>query len=127
MTVRWLDDELERYWRAPADTAAYRKGAATVDDSGERRSDADVRTATAAPAVGERSDDAGRDGGRTVTQIFEALAVMLADAEGELGCIDEIAGDGRGMVKGSAEALAAAAEAVEQGAGQGRLAAAGEE
>ncbi|OBF54027.1 D-erythrulose 4-kinase [Mycolicibacterium monacense] len=131
LTVMWLDDELERYWRAPADTPAYRKGAAAVDDSGDRRSDADIRTATAAPAVGERSDDAGRDGGRTVARIFEALAAMLADAEDELGRIDAIAGDGdhgRGMVKGSAAARAAAAKAVEQGAGQGSvLAAAGKE
>uniref|UniRef100_A0A5Q5BK37 Homodimeric dihydroxyacetone kinase n=2 Tax=unclassified Mycobacterium TaxID=2642494 RepID=A0A5Q5BK37_MYCSS len=131
LTVMWLDDELERYWRAPADTPAYRKGGAAVDNSGERRSDADIRTATAAPAVGERSDDAGRDGGRTVARIFEALAAMLADAEDELGRIDAIAGDGdhgRGMVKGSAAARAAAAEAVEQGAGQGSvLAAAGKE
>ena len=29
LTVMWLDDELEKYWTAPADTPAYRKGAAT--------------------------------------------------------------------------------------------------
>ena len=27
LTVMWLDDELEKYWTAPADTPAYRKGA----------------------------------------------------------------------------------------------------
>ena len=26
LTVMWLDDELEKYWTAPADTPAYRKG-----------------------------------------------------------------------------------------------------
>ncbi|KUI38441.1 dihydroxyacetone kinase [Mycobacterium sp. IS-1496] len=132
LTVMWLDDELERYWRAPADTPAYRKGAASVADStGERRSDADVSATAAAPSVGERSDEAGRDGGRTVARIFEALATMLAGAEDELGRIDAIAGDGdhgRGMVKGSSAARAAAAGAVEQGAGQGSvLTAAGKE
>ena len=95
------------------------------------RTDQPDPPAAAAPAVGERSDDAGRAGGRTVARIFEALAAMLADAEDELGRIDAIAGDGdhgRGMVKGSAAARAAAAEAVEQGAGQGSvLAAAGKE
>ena len=35
LTVMWLDDELEKYWRAPADTPAYRKGAAAAT-SGER-------------------------------------------------------------------------------------------
>ena len=56
---------------------------------------------------------------------------MLADAEEELGRIDAVAGDGdhgRGMVKGSTAARAAAAKAVEQGAGQGSvLTAAGKE
>jgi dihydroxyacetone kinase len=124
LTVMWLDEELERYWRAPADTPAYRKGVAAVNDSGERRSDATVRAAAAAPAVADRSDDAGRAGGRTVAGIFDALAAMLADAEDELGRIDAIAGDGdhgRGMVKGSSAARAAAANAVEQGAGQGAV------
>ncbi|KUI32461.1 dihydroxyacetone kinase [Mycobacterium sp. IS-1742] len=132
LTVMWLDEELERYWRAPADTPAYRKGAAAVADTpGERRSDAEVSAVAAAPSVGERSDEAGRDGGRAVARIFEALAAMLAGAEDELGRIDAIAGDGdhgRGMVKGSAAARAAAADAVEQGAGQGSvLTAAGKE
>ena len=26
LTVMWLDNELEKYWTAPADTPAYRKG-----------------------------------------------------------------------------------------------------
>ncbi|BCI53218.1 D-erythrulose kinase [Mycolicibacterium litorale] len=132
LTVMWLDEELERYWRAPADTPAYRKGVAAVDGSGgQRRSDADVRDAAAAPAVRQTSDEAGRAGGRTVARIFDAMAAMLADAEDELGRIDAIAGDGdhgRGMVKGSSAARAAAADAAADGAGQGSvLAAAGKE
>ncbi|KUI22307.1 D-erythrulose 4-kinase [Mycobacterium sp. GA-2829] len=131
LTVMWLDEELERYWRAPADTPAYRKGAAAVEDSTQRRSADEVRAAAAAPAVRDTADDDARAGGRTVAAIFEALAAMLADAEDELGRIDAIAGDGdhgRGMVKGSAAARDAAAEAVEAGAGQGSvLAAAGKQ
>lgn len=131
LTVMWLDEELERYWRAPADTPAYRKGVAAVADSGERRTLADVRAAAAAPEVEQQSDEDGRAGGRTVAAIFEALAAMLAEAEDELGRIDAIAGDGdhgRGMVKGSAAARAAAVAAVEKGAGQGSvLTAAGRE
>ncbi|BBY16145.1 D-erythrulose 4-kinase [Mycolicibacterium litorale] len=132
LTVMWLDEELERYWRAPADTPAYRKGAAAVaDSSGDRRTDGDVRAAAAAPAVRATADDAGRAGGRAVAKLFDALAAMLAEAEDELGRIDAIAGDGdhgRGMVKGSAAARAAAADAVADGAGQGSvLAAAGKQ
>ncbi|WP_193048380.1 D-erythrulose 4-kinase [Mycolicibacterium baixiangningiae] len=131
LTVMWLDDELERYWRAPADTPAYRKGVAAVQDSGERRTQADARAAAVAPIIDKESDEDGRTGGRTVAAMFEALATTLAEAEDELGRIDAVAGDGdhgRGMVKGSAAARAAAAEAVENGAGQGSvLTAAGRE
>ena len=65
LTLMWLDDELERYWTAPADTPAYKKGAATAaSQPGDRRTDADIETATATPQLAELSDDAGRNGGR---------------------------------------------------------------
>ena len=125
LTVMWLDDELEKYWTAPADTPAYKKGAATAaSQPGERRTDADIEAATATPQLAELSDDAGRKGGRRIARAFDAMAEMLADAEEELGRIDAIAGDGdhgRGMVKGSSAARVAAAKAVEDGAGQGSV------
>ncbi len=125
LTVMWLDEELERYWVAPADTPAYKKGAtAAASQSGDRRTDADIETATVTTQFAELSDDAGRDGGRLIARAFDAMAEMLADAEQELGRIDAIAGDGdhgRGMVKGSSAARVAAAKAVEDGAGQGSV------
>ena len=125
LTVMWLDDELEKYWTAPADTPAYKKGAATAaSQPGERRTDADIEAATATPELAELSDDAGRKGGRRIARAFDAMAEMLADAEEELGRIDAIAGDGdhgRGMVKGSSAARVAAAKAVEDGGGQGSV------
>ncbi|HKV22594.1 MAG TPA: DAK2 domain-containing protein, partial [Mycobacterium sp.] len=124
LTVMWLDDELERYWRAPADTPAYRKGSAAADDAGEVRTDAAADAATPTIALAELADDDGRAGGRRVARALDAMAAMLADAEDELGRIDAIAGDGdhgRGMVKGSAAAREAAAEAVDDGAGQGSV------
>jgi D-erythrulose 4-kinase len=132
LTVMWLDDELERYWTAPADTPAYRKGTTSAArQAGERRSDVHTDSATATPHLAQLADDDGRNGGRLVARAFEAMAAMLADAEDELGRIDAIAGDGdhgRGMVKGSAAAYRAAAAAVDQGAGQGYvLTAAGKE
>ncbi|MBS1695532.1 MAG: D-erythrulose 4-kinase [Actinobacteria bacterium] len=130
LTVMWLDEELERYWTAPADTPAYRKGVTAAAQAGE------VRTAAAdatvdAPAPAELSDEDGRRGGQRVARALAAVAEMLTGAEDELGRIDAVAGDGdhgRGMVKGSAAARAAAAKAVDDGAGQGSvLAAAGRE
>lgn len=131
LTVMWLDEELERYWRAPADTPAYRKGAAVSAAAGEARTDADIASVAAAPVLSELSDDAGRSCGQQVARAFAAIAAMLADAEEELGRIDAVAGDGdhgRGMVKGSSAAQVAAAKAAEDGGGPGSvLAAAGKE
>ena len=131
LTVMWLDDELEKYWRAPADCPAYRKGVARQGDSGERRVDATASAAAPTQDVAALADDGGRAGGRFVVTALDAIADMLADAEDELGRIDAVAGDGdhgRGMVKGSSAARTAASDASEAGAGQGSvLAAAGKE
>src|SRR5258705_696364 len=132
LTVMWLDDELEKYWTAPADTPAYRKGASSVAaPSGEIRVDPAAEAVADALPVGELADDDGRAGGQVVAKALDAMAEMLADAEEELGRIDAVAGDGdhgRGMVKGSSAARDAAAKAVQDGAGQGSvLTAAGKE
>jgi len=125
LTIMWLDDELEKYWTAPADTPAYRKGVlSAAQKAGEVRTETAAGAATAAPPLAELSDDDGRAGAELVARAFDALADMLADAEEELGRIDAIAGDGdhgRGMVKGSSAAREAAARAVADGAGQGSV------
>ncbi|WP_319449663.1 MULTISPECIES: dihydroxyacetone kinase family protein [unclassified Mycobacterium] len=129
LTIMWLDDELERYWTAPTDTPAYRKGAASAVDEGEVRTDAAADAESDARPARELSDDDGRRCGEAVARAVAALAAMLADAEDELGRIDAVAGDGdhgRGMVKGSSAARDAAERAVAEDAGQGSvLAAAG--
>ena len=131
LTVMWLDDELEKYWTAPADSPAYRKGAAVQAGSGERRTDAAADAAAPTHDVSALADDDGRSGGRFVVKALDAVAGMLAGVEDELGRIDAVAGDGdhgRGMVKGSSAARAAGSAAAKGGAGQGSvLAAAGRE
>lgn len=132
LTVMWLDDELERYWTAPADTPAYRKGAAAdTGPAGERRSTEELDAGAASPALDELSDEEGRRGARLVARALDAMADMLAGAEDELGRIDAVAGDGdhgRGMVKGSTAARTAAERALSAGGGQGSvLAAAGKD
>ncbi len=131
LTVMWLDDELEKYWTAPADTPAYRKGAAASVPAGEKRTDAAADAAVEEPVLAELSDDDGRRCGQFVARAVTAIADMLADAEDELGRIDAVAGDGdhgRGMVKGSSAARTAADAAVAQDGGTASvLAAAGKE
>ncbi|MBX7452945.1 dihydroxyacetone kinase family protein [Mycolicibacterium sp. 3033] len=125
LTVMWLDEELERYWTAPADSPAYRKGApADSATTGERRSAQELEAASSTQVLDELADDEGRRGAQVVLSALTAMADMLADAEDELGRIDAVAGDGdhgRGMVKGSSAACSAAQRAVDAGGGQGSV------
>ncbi|HEU4331732.1 MAG TPA: dihydroxyacetone kinase family protein [Lapillicoccus sp.] len=107
LTLVYLDDELERLWRAPASTPAYTKG--TADPTGgQRRSAADLA------AVAERhgpGSAASQRAARTAVAALEAMAEAIRDAEPELARMDSVAGDGdhgRGMVKGVTAALEAA-------------------
>lgn len=120
LTLTWLDDELEGYWRAPADAPAFRKGtvarpAAAAEDIG-----ADAESAAQIVAAGPDAQAAGR----CVAALIGHVATALADAEEELGRIDAQAGDGdhgQGMARGSAAAADAAEKAVQAGAGAGTV------
>jgi D-erythrulose 4-kinase len=114
LTLTWLDDELEELWLAPADTPAFRRGAAP-----------EVRTVhrgiseAAQQEFGEASSDSRELAGELLATL-EVVATLLHDKESELGDLDAIAGDGdhgRGMTKGCDAALAAARAAVDGGAG----------
>ncbi|MEV5888102.1 dihydroxyacetone kinase family protein [Nonomuraea fuscirosea] len=136
LTVVFLDEELERLWCAPTDTPAYRRGRI------EPRTATPDRRTTSAQALhtaSERAEAAtavkpGTPGSRACARVaaagLEAVAAAMAEAEEELGRIDAVAGDGdhgRGMVKGSSAALAAAGDALAAGAGaRSVLVAAGE-
>jgi D-erythrulose 4-kinase len=117
LTVTFLDDELESLWRAPADTPAYRKGAAINAPDGSRRIvESETLTGVTTTAVSAPS----RRCGAAASAVLAAMADALDEAADELGRIDAVAGDGdhgRGMTKGSAAARGAAAAAAEDGAG----------
>lgn len=127
LTLVHLDEELERFWTAPAHTPAYRKGGAAGAPAGTRRSAESLQGATAALAPGS---EASR---RAAAASYDALAAMAAairEAEPELARMDAVAGDGdhgRGMVKGVTHALDAARDPLEAGGGVASvLAAAGD-
>ncbi|ORV22255.1 dihydroxyacetone kinase [Mycolicibacterium conceptionense] len=126
LTVMWLDDELERLWTSPADTPAYRKGRMAATDATPRCSE----TAQATSAQIEQADTNGAAAAHLVAAGISAIAAQMVAAEAELGRIDAVAGDGdhgRGMVKGTGAACAAADSAVFQGGGpEAVLTAAGE-
>ncbi len=126
LTVVHLDDELERFWRAPADTPAYRKGSAPTA-AGPRRV---VEAAHASVVVRAAATEASRRAAEVVVAALQAMQTVLVEAEDELGRIDAVAGDGdhgRGMVKGIAAATEGASRSAAEGHGAaGVLRAAGE-
>jgi dihydroxyacetone kinase len=122
LTLFWVDEELERLWLAPADTAAFRTG------SVERKAlVAVVREEATADDAARPLPEASEDSRRAAARIAAALeAVRRAiDAEaGELGRIDAIAGDGDhgiGMRRGTVAAARTAADLAARGAGAGTL------
>ncbi len=119
LTLVYLDDELERLWRAPADTPAFRKGAASITKAAPRRS---ASTLTGDLATVGPSTEVSRRCAAVVVSALEEMSAAVVDAEDELGRIDAIAGDGdhgRGMVKGVGAAVTAARSALEDGVGAG--------
>ncbi len=126
LTLVYLDEELEKYWTAPADTPAYRKGA--VD-----RRDAPVRDLSGLATTGgqiREGSAVSREAAGVAVAALAAMDARMRVEEEELARIDAIAGDGdhgRGMVRGVSNALEAAHEAAGAGGGvRSVLGAAGE-
>jgi dihydroxyacetone kinase len=115
LTLFWLDDELETFWRAPADTPAYRKGSVgTVAQSAPVAEQHDV-VAQIPPASAESQAAAA-----LVYSAIEATVAVIDENVEELGHIDAVAGDGDhgiGMQRGAHAAQAAALVALTAGAG----------
>jgi dihydroxyacetone kinase len=125
LTLLWLDDELEQFWAAPADTPAFRKGntaprARRELSSAEDTADEDTENATAASA----------NLGKVAAAVLAQVRDVVVEHEAELGDLDAVAGDGDhgiGMRRGVDAAAAAGEQKAEAGASVERvLTAAGE-
>ncbi|WP_332760880.1 dihydroxyacetone kinase family protein [Pseudarthrobacter sp.] len=125
LTLLWLDEELERYWAAPADSPAYRKGNLAPR---ARRQLAGPEDAVAGEV--EETTAAAAGLGRQAAAVLAQVRDVVVEHEEELGNLDAIAGDGDhgiGMRRGVEAAAGAAAQAAASGASVGRvLEAAGE-
>ena len=127
LTITWLDEELERLWCAPADTPAYRKGALVREANGTalpRPEIGTTRLGSATAATVPPADEPSRACAAVAVVGLRQMAGAVANAAARLGEIDAVAGDGdhgRGMVRGTNAALAAAGEAAEAGAGLGTV------
>lgn len=125
LTVTWLDDELERYWVAPADTPHFRRGNPEVSSafSPVTRDLKESATESAVAAASEASIAAAH----VARRALRAMDQTIRKHEERLGQIDAVAGDGDhgvGMVRGLGGAVAAA-DATDGGVGT-TLRAAGE-
>ncbi|MFJ6537327.1 dihydroxyacetone kinase family protein [Paenarthrobacter sp. NPDC091711] len=118
LTLFWLDSELEELWMAPADAPAFRRGAVSAQalDAGQLTMGAEQQA-----VIPDASEESKTAAPMILAALDAAKAVVDANVE-ELGRIDAIAGDGDhgiGMERGIHAAVAAAADAVERGAGAG--------
>jgi dihydroxyacetone kinase len=115
LTLTWLDEELEKFWCAPADTPVLRRGAIIATEPAPALCEEQE-----GPVVFGVASAASRANGKCIAVLIANIAKALRDAEEELGNIDALAGDGdhgMGMTRGSAAAAEAAEKAVAAGAG----------
>ena len=122
LAVTFLDEELEEYWLAPADTPSFKCGN-VQKNAGARR----VVTAADAGVKYEKGSEAAVKAAEIFFEGLEKAKKAVVENEEKLAAIDAIAGDGdhgRGMVKGLTFAVEAAEEAKKAGAGVGTVVAA---
>ena len=127
LSILLLDDELERLWRAPCDTPAFKKGASQLSHDG-LKNDLSLQKfknlGVDQTKTEYTSSNFSHDKARLILEIFRKVSHTISDAEVELGRIDAVAGDGdhgRGMVKGVSSAVAAAEVAFQHRAGLSSL------
>lgn len=116
LTVVFLDEELEKYWLAPADTPAFRRTAAPEKPAAPARTGIHVPGEDPIP---EAAEDSRASAGQIV-QALELLRTTAAAHEDHFGRLDATAGDGdhgQGMAYGTRGAAAAGRDAAARGAG----------
>ncbi len=110
LSVTWLDEELEGYWVAPAETPAFRRGTAVTS---ERFTTRRAGTDHVAEAVMAEATEESIAAAEIARKAVDALYAVVEENKEYLGRIDAIAGDGDhgiGMSRGSKAAAEAANE-----------------
>lgn len=110
LSVTWLDEELEGYWVAPADTPAFRRGAPVASERFTTRRAGPGHVAQTVTAEASEDSIAAAAMARTAV---DAIYAVVEENKEYLGRIDAIAGDGDhgiGMSRGSKAAAEAANE-----------------
>jgi D-erythrulose 4-kinase len=111
LSVTWLDEELEGYWLAPADTPAFRRGNPVAN---KRFTTRRPRAGHVERAMTAEASEESIAAAAMARQAVDALYAAVEENKDYLGRIDAIAGDGDhgiGMSRGSRAAARAANEA----------------
>ncbi|MFI6120879.1 dihydroxyacetone kinase family protein [Streptomyces sp. NPDC051064] len=115
LTLMWLDEDLERWWCADADTPGFSR--LPLPEPSDR---AHVLPDAQPGVQVTEGDVASRAASADVLAALRVLRTALHEAAPELGRVDAVAGDGdhgRGMSKGIDAAVRAAGEADSRKAG----------
>lgn len=107
LSITWLDDELESYWTAPADTAAFRRG--DVSGAPTFAARVDVRADEASPNDRPAGSEDSIAAAGVARRMLDAIGSAIAENEDLLGRLDAVAGDGDhgvGMLRGITAAIA---------------------
>lgn len=124
LSLFWLDEELEAFWSAPADSPAYRRGSITAPPAvtqGDAQAAAARPKANPEPAAPLRSANL-TEPQRALLARFAAVETVLSQRVDELGALDAVAGDGDhglGMLRGIQGANTAVHRALARGGGSG--------
>jgi dihydroxyacetone kinase len=109
LSITWLDEELERYWCAPADTVSFRRGGSNAPDF--ERVGAVVTTQAHPGVAAVEASEASQAASEVIRRVLEVANDALVADEDRLGRLDAVAGDGDhgvGMTRGMRAAVAAA-------------------
>jgi D-erythrulose 4-kinase len=108
LSITWLDDELEGYWLAPTETAAFRRGTAVTSKKFTTRR---ARAGHVAEEVTAEASEESIAAAAVARKAVDAIYAVVEENKEYLGRIDAIAGDGDhgiGMSRGSKAAAEAA-------------------
>lgn len=127
LSLFWLDAELEGFWNAPADSAAYRRGAFATNPPAHPAPgvDADQQAiVTQADPHASSEPTPQTPAQQVLLASFEAMEETLQQRVEELGALDAVAGDGDhglGMLRGIRGARESATRACDRGCSPGEV------
>ncbi len=124
LSLCWLDAELEGFWSAPADSAAFRRGALSPIPAADPAAELDSKQQTAVSKTATQDSPEFTAAQNSLLARFEAVEKALDQRAEELGALDAVAGDGDhglGMLRGIRGARQSAIHACSRGCSTGEV------